>query len=80
MRVLYQQHFQNIVQEEPSAWHCTMPDCVNIQTDMVQIRPSMMIMSFLCSCRNKKEGQISIYTLRQVRTIRGSLEGLALMI
>jgi len=80
MPVLYQQHFQNMVQEEPSAWHCTMPDCVNIQTDMVQIRPSMMIMSFICSCRNKKEEPSSIYTLRKVRTIRGSLEGLVLMI
>ena len=29
----------------------------------------MMMMSFICSCRNKKEEQRSIYTLRKVRTI-----------
>ena len=39
-----------------------------------------MMMSFICSCRNKKEEPSSIYTLRKVRTIRGCLEGLALMI
>jgi hypothetical protein len=27
--VLYQQHFENIAREEPCAWDCTMPDCVN---------------------------------------------------
>ena len=40
----------------------------------------MMMMSFICSCRNKKEEPSSIYTLRKVRTIRGCLEGLTLMI
>ena len=40
----------------------------------------VMMMSFICSCRNKKEEQSSIYTLRKVRTIRGCLEGLTLMI
>ena len=39
-----------------------------------------MMMSFICSCRNKKEEPSSIYTFRKVRTIRGCLEGLALMI
>ena len=41
---------------------------------------SMMMMSFICFCRNKKEEPGSIYTLRKVRTIRGGLEGLAQMI
>jgi hypothetical protein len=40
----------------------------------------MMMMSFICSCRNKKEEPSSICTLRRVRTIRGCLEGLTLMI
>ena len=35
---------------------------------------------FICSCRNKKEEPSSIYTLRKVRTIRGCLEGLTLII
>jgi hypothetical protein len=39
-----------------------------------------MMMSFICSCRNKTEEPSSIYTLRKVPTIRGSLEGLTLMI
>jgi hypothetical protein len=38
------------------------------------------MMSFICSCRNKKEEPSSIYTLRKVCTIRGCLEGLTLMI
>jgi hypothetical protein len=29
----------------------------------------MMMMSFICSCRNKKKEPSSIYTLRKVRTI-----------
>ena len=40
----------------------------------------VMMMSFICSCRNRKEEPISIYTFRKVRTIRGCLEGLTLMI
>ena len=32
---------------------------------------AMMMRSFICSCRNKKEEPSSIYTLRKVRTIRG---------
>jgi hypothetical protein len=40
----------------------------------------VMMMSFICSCRNKKEEPSSIYTFRKVRTIRGCLEGLTLMI
>ena len=43
-------------------------------------RGEMMMMSFICSCRNQKEEPSSIYTLRKVRTIRGCLEGLTLMI
>ena len=44
MRVLYQQHFQNIAQEEPCAWDCTMPDCENrVRTDMVRIGPSNLL-------------------------------------
>ena len=35
----------------------------------------MMMMSFICSCRNKKEEPSSIYTLRKVRTIRGQHAG-----
>jgi len=41
---------------------------------------SMMMMSLICSCRNKKQEPTSMYTFRKVRTIRGCLEGLALMI
>ena len=41
---------------------------------------NLMMMSFICSCRNKKEEQSSIYTLRKVHTILGCLEGLSLMI
>jgi hypothetical protein len=35
-----------------------------------------MIMSFICSCRNKKSEPIFMYTFRKVRTMRGCLEGL----
>jgi hypothetical protein len=44
--------------------------------------PAVMMMSFICFCRNKKAKNRSQapYTLRKVRTIRGCLEGLALMI
>ena len=41
---------------------------------------AFMMMSFICSYRNKKEEPSSIYTLRKVRAIRGCLEGLTLMI
>ena len=37
------------------------------------------MMSFMCSCRNKNSSRTS-YTFKKVRNIRGSLEGLALMI
>ena len=44
MRVLYQQHFENIAREEPCAWDCTMPDCVNrVRTDMVRVGPSNLL-------------------------------------
>ena len=44
MRVLYQQHFENIAHEEPCAWDCTMPDCVNrVRTDMVRVGPSNLL-------------------------------------
>jgi hypothetical protein len=54
------------------------PDC---QEEMKRnTRQMQMMMSFICSCRNKKEEPSSIYTLRKVRSIRGCLEGLTLMI
>ena len=37
----------------------------------------LMMMAFICSCRNKKLEPSSIYTFRKVHTIRGCLEGLA---
>ena len=44
MRVLYEQHFQNVAQEEPCAWDCTMPNCSNrVRTDMVRIGPSNLL-------------------------------------
>jgi len=44
MRVLYEQHFQNIAQEEPCAWDCRMPHCSNrVRTDMVRIGPSNLL-------------------------------------
>jgi hypothetical protein len=44
MRVLYEQHFQNVAQEEPCAWDCTMPNCSNrVHTDMVRIGPSNLL-------------------------------------
>jgi hypothetical protein len=46
----------------------------------LRMNDTQMMMSFICSCRNKKEEPSSIYTLRKVRTIRGCLEGLTLMI
>jgi hypothetical protein len=57
-------------------WVITNPKEKMVQR-MLQL---LMIMSFICSCRNKKEEPSSIYTLRKVRTIRGCLEGLTLMI
>ncbi len=40
----------------------------------------VMMMSFICSCRNNKLESSSMYTLRKVHTIRGCLEDLTLMI
>jgi len=70
------QILQASVYRDTSGHHqcCTSPTNQRLRNDI------MMIMSFLCSCRNKKEESSSIYTFRKVRTIRGSLEGLALMI
>jgi hypothetical protein len=39
----------------------------------------MMMMSFICSCRNKNQPP-NLYTPRVLPTIRGCLEGLALMV
>jgi hypothetical protein len=44
IHMLYQQHFENIAQEEPFAWDCTMPDCVNrVRTHMVRVGPSNLL-------------------------------------
>ena len=72
MRVLYQQHFQNITQEEPCAWTCTMPDCVNrVRSDMVWSRPSNMFHgeSGLFARENISEGTVvaSFCTVRALR-------------
>jgi hypothetical protein len=61
MRVLYQQHFQNIAQEEPCVWDCTMPDFVNrVRTDMVRIGPSDLLRgeSGLFARENISEGTV----------------------
>jgi hypothetical protein len=61
MRVLYQQNFQKIAQEEPCAWNCTMPDCENrVRTDMVRIGPSNLLRgeSGLFARENISEGTI----------------------
>jgi hypothetical protein len=58
---------------------CVEPLWADVLAEHTRVRHTMM-MSFICSCRNKKEEQSSIYTLRKVRTIRGCLEGLTLMI
>ena len=53
-------------------WGCHYATAHDIEVDEM--------MSLICSCRNKKEEPSSIYTFRKVRTLRGCLEGLALMI
>ena len=72
MRVLYQQHFQNIAQEEPCAWGCTMPDCVNrVRTDMVRIGPSNLLrgQSGLFARENIIEGTV-VGSFGAVRALR----------
>ena len=64
---------------------CCIPDTHSHKVSALvyllhKVKMMMMMMSFICSCRIQKEEPSSIYTLRKVRTIRGCLEGLPLMI
>ena len=61
MRVLYEQHFQNVAQEEPCVWDCTMTNCSNrARTDMVRIGPSNLFRgeSGLFARENISEGTV----------------------
>ena len=60
------------------AWHHTMSAYFKSEgrTQVV----FYLFWSFICSCRNKQWEPSSTYTLRKVRTIRGCLKGLILMI
>jgi len=72
MRVLYQQHFENIAQEEPCAWDCRMPDSENrVRTDMVRIGPSNLLRgeSGLFARENISEGTI-VASFGAVRALR----------
>jgi hypothetical protein len=72
VRVLYEQHFQNVAQEEPCAWDCTMPDCSNrVRTDMVQIGPSNLLRgeSGLFARENISEGTV-VASFGAVRALR----------
>ena len=72
VRVLYEQHFQNVAQEEPCAWDCTMPDCSNrVRTDMVRIGPSNLLRgeSGLFARENISEGTV-VASFGAVRALR----------
>lgn len=72
MRVLYEQHFQNVAQEEPCAWDCTMPNCSNrVRTDMVRIGPSNLLRgeSGLFARENITEGTV-VASFGAVRALR----------
>ena len=72
VRLLYEQHFQNVAQEEPCAWDCTMPDCSNrVRTDMVRIGPSNLLRgeSGLFARENISEGTV-VASFGAVRALR----------
>ena len=72
VRVLYEQHFQNVAQEEPCAWDCTMPNCSNrVRTDMVRIGPSNLLRgeSGLFARENISEGTV-VASFGAVRALR----------
>ena len=72
-RIVYSCHCR----KKPSS---TTPSLVSGQIIAILKVVLMIMMSFICSCRNKKKEPSSIYTLSKIRTIRGCFEVLTLMI
>jgi hypothetical protein len=67
-----------------TSWSCRQHGDQHVLVVEIRMMMSLMMMSFICqsSCRNKNQPKTDddVYTPRVLPTIRGCLEGLALMV